>query len=84
MQTPVADGSIAKGTVNIAQAQNVTVHIGGIAVKPSYAGAPPGIVEGVVQINAAIPAGVATGNGVPVDVMIGGVTSPAGVTVAIR
>jgi uncharacterized protein (TIGR03437 family) len=84
MQTAVADGTIAKGALNLAQSQNVTVHIGGIAVKPLYAGAAPGIVEGVAQIDAVIPAGVTTGNAVPVDVAIGGVTGPAGVTVAIR
>jgi len=81
MQSPVADGQLAPATASIAQ--DVTVHIGGIAVKPTYAGAAPGIVQGVVQINAVIPAGVAAGNQ-PVDVTIGGVTSPSGLTVAVR
>ena len=83
MQGQVRDGALAPAVLSIAQ-QNVVVHIGGIAVTPLYAGAAPGILEGVVQINAVIPTGVAAGTAVPVDVSIGGVTSPAGVTVAIR
>ncbi|HKA01871.1 MAG TPA: BACON domain-containing carbohydrate-binding protein [Candidatus Solibacter sp.] len=81
MQSPVTDGELAKDALSIAQP--VMLSIGGVAVTPLYAGAAPGIVQGVVQINAAIPAGVASGN-VPVEVTIGGVTSPTGVTVAVR
>jgi uncharacterized protein (TIGR03437 family) len=81
MQTPVTDGAIAPAVASIAQ--TVTVRIGGVTVKPLYAGAAPGIVEGVVQINAVLPAGIPAGNA-PVDVTIGGVTSPAGVTVAVK
>lgn len=81
MQTPVLDGQLATGTTGIAQ--DVTVWIGGVAVKPMYSGAAPGIVQGVVEINAVIPTSVAPGNQ-PVDVTIGGVTSPAGVTIAVR
>jgi uncharacterized protein (TIGR03437 family) len=82
MQSPVPDGQLASAATSIA-AQDVTVRIGGVSMKPLYAGAAPGIIQGVVQINATIPAGVATGN-VSIDVTIGGVTSPAGVTVAVR
>jgi uncharacterized protein (TIGR03437 family) len=79
MQSPVTNGALARGTVSVAQ--DVTVRIGGVPVKPLYAGAAPGIVQGVVQINAVVPAGV-TGN-VALDLTIGGVTSPA-VTVAVK
>jgi uncharacterized protein (TIGR03437 family) len=82
MLTPVTDGVLAQATALIAQ--DATVRIGGIPVKPAYAGAAPGIIQGVVQINVTVPIGVAAGNSVPVEVTIGGVTSPAGVTVAIR
>jgi uncharacterized protein (TIGR03437 family) len=81
MQTPVTDGQLASATTNIEQ--DVTVHIGGVAVKPLYAGAAPGIVQGVVQINAVIPTSLAVGNQ-PIDVAIGSVPSPAGVTVAVK
>jgi uncharacterized protein (TIGR03437 family) len=82
MQSPVTDGTLAQSTVNVGQ--NVSVRIGGVNVTPLYAGAAPGIVEGVVQINAVVPSGIATGNAVPITVTVGGVTSPAGVTVAIK
>jgi uncharacterized protein (TIGR03437 family) len=81
MQAPVTDGQLAAAATSIAQ--DVTVRIGGVSVKPLYAGAAPGIVQGVVQINAVIPTSLPTGN-VPIDVAIGGVTSAAGVTVAIK
>jgi uncharacterized protein (TIGR03437 family) len=79
MQSAVTDGALASATVSVAQ--DVTVRIGGAAVKPLYAGAAPGIVQGVVQVNVVVPSGV-TGS-VAVDVTIGGVTSPA-VTIAVK
>jgi uncharacterized protein (TIGR03437 family) len=81
MQTPVTDGALATGIVNVAE--DVTVRIAGIAVKPLYAGAAPGLVQGVIQVNAAIPTTITAGN-VAIDVTIGGVTSQAGITVAVR
>jgi uncharacterized protein (TIGR03437 family) len=81
MQIPVTDGQLATATTNIQQ--DVTVHIGGVAVKLLYAGAAPGIVQGVVQINAVIPTSLTAGNQ-SIDVNIGGVTSSAGVTVAVK
>jgi uncharacterized protein (TIGR03437 family) len=38
----------------------------------------------VLQINAVVPAGIAPGDTVPVEMTIGGVTSAAGVTLAVR
>ena len=56
---------------------------GGIPANVLYSGSAPGIVEGVVQVNAVVPAGVKAGNA-QVQVTVGGVTSPAGVTVAVK
>jgi uncharacterized protein (TIGR03437 family) len=81
MQTAVTDGQLATGTIGVAQ--DVTVRIGGVQVKPLYAGAAPGIVQGVVQINAVIPTSLTAGNQ-PIEITVGGVTSPSGVTVAIK
>jgi uncharacterized protein (TIGR03437 family) len=82
MQSPVPDGQLAAATTSVAQ--DVSARIGGLSgLKPLYAGAAPGIVQGVVQVNVVIPSNAPTGN-VPLDVTIGGVTSPAGVTVAVR
>jgi uncharacterized protein (TIGR03437 family) len=61
----------------------VTVTIGGQSVTPQYAGQAPVAVAGVMQINAPIPSGIQAGNAVPVVVQVGGVSTQAGVTVAV-
>jgi uncharacterized protein (TIGR03437 family) len=63
---------------------NVTVTMGGIPCQTNYAGAAPGLVAGVMQINAQVPAGVTPGPSVPVVVTIGGVSTQNGVTVAVK
>jgi uncharacterized protein (TIGR03437 family) len=50
----------------------------------SYAGAAPGLVAGVTQVNALIPSGVNPGSAIPIVLTIGGVSSQAGVTIAIQ
>jgi trimeric autotransporter adhesin len=61
---------------------NVTVTIGGKSVTPSYAGGAPGIVAGLIQVNAQIPPGLTAG-AVPVTMQIGSVSTPPGVTIAV-
>jgi uncharacterized protein (TIGR03437 family) len=61
----------------------VSVTIGGQSVTPQYAGQAPTAVAGVMQINAQIPSGIQTGTAVPVVVQVGGVSTQAGVTVAV-
>jgi uncharacterized protein (TIGR03437 family) len=75
------DGRIAVGAA--ATNTPVTVTIGGVTAKVSYAGRAPGEVFGVMQINAQVPRGVAAGDAAVV-VTIGGVSSQANVTVAIQ
>ncbi|MGD0668821.1 MAG: hypothetical protein ABSB23_14775 [Bryobacteraceae bacterium] len=70
------------GVLPLPLLQPVTVTIGGMPANTNYAGGAPGIVQGVIQINAQIPSGLAAGNAVVV-VQIGGVQSQAGVTVAV-
>ena len=48
----------------------------------NYAGAAPGLVTGVLQINAQVPAGSPTGSAIPLSLAIGG--SAAQVTIAVR
>lgn len=62
--------------------QPVTVRIGGKDAEVLYAGAAPGLVAGVFQINVRIPADVAAGPQ-PVVVQVGAASSPADVTVAV-
>jgi uncharacterized protein (TIGR03437 family) len=64
----------------------VAVTIGGRDVPDSdilYVGEAPGLVSGVIQINARIPAGVGPGP-VPVVIRIGGLPSQSNVTVSVR
>jgi len=61
----------------------VAVTIDGSPVAIQYAGEAPGLVAGVLQVNAIIPATARTGD-LPLVVSIGGVTSQTGVTVSVR
>jgi len=63
---------------------NVQVTIGGIPATVVYAGAAPGAVAGLTQINAVVPGGVSPGENVPVSVQIGNTPSQAGITVAVQ
>jgi len=63
---------------------NVSVQIGGQDADVLYAGAAPGQLAGLLQVNARVPLGVARGVAVPVSIAIGSASSQAGVTVAIK
>jgi uncharacterized protein (TIGR03437 family) len=60
----------------------VGVRIGGRVADVSYAGAAPGLVAGVIQVNAKIPEDTPRGTVVPVQIIIGTATSQANVMVA--
>jgi uncharacterized protein (TIGR03437 family) len=60
----------------------VTVRIGGVAAEVRFAGGAAGQIAGVMQVNVVVPAGLS--GTVPVVLMVGGVASQAGVTVAVR
>ena len=79
---PIGDGGYGSGINNLALP--VKVSIGGVDAPNLWAGAAPGMVAGVFQINVQIPNGVAAGSAVPVRVTIAGVASPDEVTMVIR
>jgi len=60
------------------------VKIGGLPCTLNYAGAAPGYVSGLVQINAQVPAGVTPGANVPLEVTFGDAPAQVGVTVAVK
>jgi uncharacterized protein (TIGR03437 family) len=60
------------------------VTIGGLQAKVDYAGAAPGEVAGLIQIDAEVPAGVKPGLSVPVVVQIGNWQSQAGLTITVK
>jgi uncharacterized protein (TIGR03437 family) len=58
----------------------VTATIGGKSVTPSYAGAAPGVVEGVTQVNLTIPSGLTAGQ-VSIQLAVGGANTQTGTTI---
>jgi uncharacterized protein (TIGR03437 family) len=62
----------------------VTVLIGNQPAVVQYAGAAPGLIAGVLQINAVIPANTPAGSSVPVSIQIGQPVSPPGVFIAVQ
>ena len=80
---PGVDGRPAVGVYPVPLAP-VTVDIGGLPATVKYAGAAPGYLAGVLQINAQMSPNVAAGNNVPVHVTVGGVKSQDGVTLAVH
>jgi uncharacterized protein (TIGR03437 family) len=83
MTADAGDGRIAEAPLATVL-QTIVVRIAGVEAAVSYAGAAPGIVNGVVQINAKVPENVAPGAAVPIDLTIGGISGLAGVTIAVR
>jgi trimeric autotransporter adhesin len=81
--TPASvDGFVASAPLPAPIAQ-VSVTMGGLPCQLNFEGAAPGLVSGVLQINAQVPAGLSPGSSVPVQVRIGSVTSSATITVAV-
>jgi uncharacterized protein (TIGR03437 family) len=62
----------------------VSVDIGGLPATVLYAGAAPGNIPGLFQINARMSPNVQPGDGIPVHVKIGARTSQDGVTIAVH
>jgi uncharacterized protein (TIGR03437 family) len=83
----VGDGAVATGALSVAD-QTVRVDIAGQPAVVSYAGACPGAVAGLVQINAIVPPTVSTGAAVPITVSIGTAAaarrSQSGVTLVVK
>ena len=80
---PGVDGQVA-GAILSHPSLPVSVQIGNLNAAVLYAGAAPGLVAGVLQVNCMIPGGVQPGDSIPVTLTVGTATSPAGVTLAIR
>jgi uncharacterized protein (TIGR03437 family) len=80
---PGIDGAVVSADNLPAPVLPVSVQIGGQNAKVIYAGGAPGIVEGVLQVNVEIPAGVTPGPSVPLLLQVGDRTSQPGLTVAV-
>jgi uncharacterized protein (TIGR03437 family) len=80
---PGVDGRIS-GTPLPGVSLNCSATIGGQTATVEYCGEAPGATAGLVQVNALIPDSVTPGGTVPVTISIGGVTSQANVTLAVK
>lgn len=82
--TPASiDGFVASAPLPVPTAA-VSVAMGGFPCQVNFVGAAPGLVSGVLQINAQVPAGVSPGNAVPVQLSIGTANSLPSVTLAVQ
>ena len=78
------DGALAIGATLPMPKLPVTVKIVDIDATVSYAGAAPGEIAGVMQINVVIPDNAPTGAAVPVLLRVGAAQSPTNTTIAIK
>jgi len=84
--TPVQpDGGLAPGVAPFPRPVVVpTVRIGTLDAPVLFVGPAPGLVNGLVQINARVPATAPVGAAVPIAIRVGTTDSAAGPTVSIR
>ena len=80
----VVDGTIISATNLPLSVVPVSLTIGGQATTVSYQGAAPGLIAGVMQINAQVPADAAPGTTVPVTISVGAVAGLNTVTMAVK
>jgi uncharacterized protein (TIGR03437 family) len=79
---PGVDGLIASGVLP-KPVLPVSLTIGGVAAVIQYYGAAPGLVAGIMQVNAVVPAGIASGS-VPVVLTVGNAYSQPGLTMSVK
>lgn len=82
MQPAMADGELAAAPFP-RPAADIQVRIADRPVEISFAGAAPGFVAGLIQINVRVPDDIAAGE-VPVVIEAGGARSPRTVSLAVR
>ncbi len=83
LETPQPMDGAVNGAPYPATVGKVTVSIGGLDAAVAYAGAAPGAVAGLMQVNATIPATVTAG-AVPVTITCGGAPSQSGITIQVQ
>lgn len=76
------DGLIA--TEASSRSSPVVVTVGGVPAEVTYAGASPGLIIGILQINLRIPPNVTPAKAAPLTLRMRGQTSPAGPTLNIK
>jgi uncharacterized protein (TIGR03437 family) len=79
----VSDGSVVSAAALPVPVLPVSVTIGGQPAQVLYAGGAPGMVNGLLQVNVQIPAGIAAGL-VPVTLTIGDQTAQQTITISVQ
>lgn len=77
------DGAIAPSQASQPKLP-ITVTIGGVPAEVTYAGEAPGLISGVIQINAVIPTTISPSDHVPVTWSAATYSSQQGVTIAVQ
>ena len=77
------DGRINSGAALPKPARAVQAWVDGKPAEVQYAGAAPGAVAGLLQVNVRIPADAASGD-VPIVIQVGDAASQSGMTVAVK
>ena len=80
----IPEGSVVTASALPQPVASVTAQIGGQPATVLYAGGAPGLAAGIMQVNVAIPNGVAAGSALPVTLSVGDQASQSGVTIAVR
>ncbi len=80
----VTDGLLVPATSLAHPIAAVSVKIGDLDASVEYAGSAPGLVAGLLQVNAKIPSNARAGDAVPLTLTIGDAQSQPGVTVVVR
>ncbi len=83
MNPAVSDGQIAGGAPFATPKLPVTVTIDNKPADVLYAGAAPGMVQGIIQINARVPAAATSGQ-VQIVVQSGNISGPNTVSVIVQ
>ena len=81
---PGEDGRVNRGANLPKPVQPVGVRIGGREAQLLFAGAAPGILSGVMQVNVRVPDDTPVGSDVPITLIVGDRRSRDSVTVAIK
>lgn len=82
--TPASiDGFVASTPLPVPNAE-VSVTMGGLPCQIQFAGAAPGLVSGVLQINAQVPSSLTPDAGAPIQIHVGSSVSSPAVTVAVQ
>jgi uncharacterized protein (TIGR03437 family) len=84
MNSPVADGSVSPTSLPLPTPKlPVSVQIRGQDSQVQYAGAAPGYVSGLLQVNVEVPTTINFGNLVPLSLIVGNYTSQLQVSIAV-